>query len=78
MITDASGRAIDQASDLLEAVDGVGKDKSVDLKVIRDHNSLALSAKLTSDPVGVVDFDWFRDMVRRLEQDVPRPPTTSS
>src|SRR5689334_14511121 len=34
IITDAGGRMIDQASDLSSAISGIGKGKSVDLKVV--------------------------------------------
>lgn len=78
VITDAGGRAIEQTSDLLAAVDAVAKGTSVDVKVVRDHKPLSLTAKLTTDRVGVVDFDWFRDMVRHFEEEVPRPSSTSS
>src|SRR5690348_16016459 len=61
IITAAGGRTIDQAGDLASAVAALGKGKSVDLEVVRDHKSMSLSAKLTSDPVGFMDFDWFHE-----------------
>ncbi|NVB82221.1 MAG: PDZ domain-containing protein [Kofleriaceae bacterium] len=75
VITDAGGRVIDQASDLVSAVSGVAKGTALDLKVMRDHKPLSLTAKLTSDPVGFLDLGWFRDMFRRLEQ---RPRVSSN
>jgi C-terminal processing protease CtpA/Prc len=76
IITNAGGRVIDQAGDLASAIAAVGKGKSVDLQVVRDHKPLSLSAKLTSDPVGFMDFDWFHEMFRRLEQSTPRTSVT--
>lgn len=78
IITEASGRTIAQASDLMAAVDGVAKGKTIDLRIMRDHKPLSLSAKLTTDPLGMIDFDWFHEMFKRLANDVPQPPATSS
>jgi C-terminal processing protease CtpA/Prc len=75
IITDAGGSAIHQASDLINAVSGVAKGKSLDLKVMREHKTLSLTAKLTTDPIGLLNFDWIHDMFRRFEQ---QPPRTSS
>lgn len=71
VITDAGGHSIDQASDLLSAVSNVEKGKTLDVKVVRDHKTLTLNAKLTSDPVGFMDFDWIRDMSRWFQQHEP-------
>jgi len=76
IITAASGRTIEQTGDLMAAVDAVVKGKSVELEVVRDHKPLSLRAKLTTDPLGMIDFDWFHDMFRRFA-DV-RPPNTST
>jgi S1-C subfamily serine protease len=78
IITDAGGRAIDQAGDLASAVSGIAKGKSLDLKVVRDHKSLSVSAKLTSDPVGFMDFDWVREMLRHFEQPMPQTLANST
>ncbi len=78
IITGAGGRTIDQASDLAGAISGISKGKSVDLEVVRDHKTLSLSAKLTSDPVSFMDFDWFREMFRRFEQPMPRTAAIST
>jgi S1-C subfamily serine protease len=78
IITDAGGRTIDQAGDLASAVGSIGKGKSVDLEVVRDHKTLSLSAKLTSDPIGFMDADWFHEMFRRFEQSIPRASVTST
>jgi membrane-associated protease RseP (regulator of RpoE activity) len=78
VITDAGGQAIDQASDLVNAVSRVAKDKPLDLKVVRDHKTLSLNAKLASDPVGFMDFDWFREMFRRFEPQIPRTSNSST
>lgn len=78
IITSASGRAIDQASDLASAISGIGRGKAVDLQVVRDHKTLSLSAKLTSDPVSFMDVDWFHEMFRRFEQPMPRTAVTST
>lgn len=76
IITDAGGRVIDDAGDLASVIAAVGKGKSVDLKVVRDHKPLSVSAKLTSDPIGFMDFGWFHEMFRRFEQ--PMPSVTST
>jgi hypothetical protein len=39
---------------------------------------MSLSAKLTSDPIGFMDFDWFHEMFRRFEQSMPRTSVTST
>lgn len=78
IITYAGGRTIDQASDLASAISGIGKDKSVNIEVVREHKTLSLSAKLTSDPVSFMDFDWFREMFRRFEQPMPRTLANST
>jgi S1-C subfamily serine protease len=78
VITDAGGRTIEEASDLAGAVSSMGKGKSLDLKVVRDHKTLSLSAKLTSDPIGFMDFGWFREMFHRLEQPMPRTSSSST
>jgi S1-C subfamily serine protease len=76
IITDAGGRVIDQAGDLASAIAAIGKGTSVDLKVVRDHKPLSVSAKLTSDPIGFMDFGWLHEMFRRFEQ--PMPSVTST
>jgi membrane-associated protease RseP (regulator of RpoE activity) len=78
IITDVGGRAIDGASELLGAVSNVPKDKTLDLKVVRDRKTLSLTAKLTTDPVGFMDFDWFHDLFRHFEQQTPRASSTST
>ena len=78
IITDAGGRAIDEASDLIDAVSSVAKGTSIELKVVRDRKPMALSAKLTSEPVSFMGFDWFREMFRRFEQPAPRVSSSST
>jgi len=78
IITDAGGRAIAQAGDLLSAVSNVAKGKTVDLKVVRDHKTLALGAKLTTDPVGFMGFDWMRDFSRWFDQHEPLPSNSTT
>lgn len=78
IITDAGGHSIDQASDLMSAVSNVDKGKTIDLKVVRDRKTLTLDAKLTTDPVGFMDFDWVHDMFRRFEQQLPRSSSSTS
>jgi len=78
IITEASGRTIAGAGDLLAAVDAVAKGQSLDLEIERDHKPLSLRAKLTTDPVGMIDFDWFHEMFRRFANELPRPPSTST
>jgi hypothetical protein len=55
--SDVSGcgrRAWDETpGDLLSAVSNVAKGKTLDLEIVRDSKTLALNAKLTTDPVGV-------------------------
>jgi C-terminal processing protease CtpA/Prc len=78
IITDAGGRAIEQASDLVGAVSGIAKGTSLDLRVVRDRKPLTLTAKLTSDPLVFQDFDWFREMFRRFEHEMPSASTNST
>jgi S1-C subfamily serine protease len=78
VITDAGGRAIEQASDLAKAVSDVAKGKSLDLKVVRDHNTLSFNAKLTSDRVSFMDFDWLREMFRSFEPMIPRTSSSNT
>jgi len=78
VITSAGGRTIEQAGDLVNAVAGLAKGSSLDLKVVRDHKTVTLSAKLTSDPIGMMDFDWVREMFHRFEQQMPHSPVSST
>lgn len=78
IITDAGTRAIDDASDLVRAVSGVAKGQSLELKLVRDHEPLSLSAKLTSDPIGFMDFGWLHEMMRRFEPPVTRMSSSST
>ena len=78
IITEAGGRTIARATDLVGALDAVAKGKTVELRIVRDRKPMSLSAKLTTDPLGMIDFDWFHDMFSRLANDFPRPPSTST
>jgi membrane-associated protease RseP (regulator of RpoE activity) len=75
VITDAGGRSIEQVSDLLGAVSNVDKGKTLGVKVVRDHKTLTLNAKLTGDPVGFMGLDWIRDLSRWFQQH--EPPTSN-
>ena len=78
VIVEAGGRTIGDGSDLVSAVSNVAKGKTLDLKVVRDHKTLTLSAKLTSDPLGLLDSDWLRDLSRWFDQHEPRTSSSSS
>ena len=76
VITNAGGRAIGEASDLVAAVSSVAKGKTLQLDVLRDHKPLTLTARIASDPLGFIDLDWLHDMFRRFEQQMRRASST--
>ncbi len=80
VVTEVSGRAVTEATDVTAAIAGVPKEGKVALKVIRDHKPLDVSAKLTSAPLGFMEPlftpTWFHELFRRMEH--PRATTTAS
>jgi C-terminal processing protease CtpA/Prc len=78
IITEAGGRSVEEAGDLVTAIAGVANGKTVDLKVMRDHKPLSVTAKLTSDPVGLMDFNWLHELFRGLDRSMPTSSSSST
>lgn len=67
VIVEVRGRKIDTASDVLSAVDGLGKGDHVKVVAVRDHTSRSFDATLANNAPAA----WLRDWMKPFELHQP-------
>lgn len=77
VIVEVHGRAVDDAHDVIAALQRAGKDDRVTLEVMRAGKPLHLETKLATDPLSWLEIpppgrSWFRELLRPLLE--PQPP----
>jgi membrane-associated protease RseP (regulator of RpoE activity) len=80
VIVTVHGDKVDDATDVIAALSGLGKGQDVAVELVRDGKPLTLQAKLTDEPSRSVlgtQPDWFRDWLKPFEPEQTAPADPS-